>query len=364
MLPDHGADLEGFIFSPLRDDVITLKADEIHGVLTRGIAFGEIVAVRMAPIEGAESSIRLIGLLPPVADQRRASGRPHRLRLRHRGDPPMSGIESTPFVYTSRDYGRLRTDMIGRLKIADPRVGDERVELRGDPPRTVRLRRRHRQLQCRPDGRRGLPGDGGAARERPEPGCAVRLHTVAADRRQGLGDLHQGRRRRATSTSPPAPSSTPRRRPTARSSSRPTSTTRWRDRHRDGHRHRGHDRVPGGGRAQLRCRASDLPAVQQERDQGQRHRLHQGRAHRLGHQRAHARGVAAGAAHVRRRLHRPGLHDRPRRARLHLRPLRRRRVRRDPARRRADRRDVPLRCRCRRQRRRRRHPQPRAWAAS
>jgi hypothetical protein len=60
MRPDHGADLEGFIFAPLRDDVIALKADEIHGILVRGIAFGEIVAVRMVPIEGAESSVRLI----------------------------------------------------------------------------------------------------------------------------------------------------------------------------------------------------------------------------------------------------------------------------------------------------------------
>jgi len=32
----------------------------------------------------------------------------------------MTGIESTPFVYTSRDYGRLRTDMISRLKTAIP----------------------------------------------------------------------------------------------------------------------------------------------------------------------------------------------------------------------------------------------------
>ena len=32
----------------------------------------------------------------------------------------MSGIESTPFVYTSRDFGRLRLDMIGRLKTAIP----------------------------------------------------------------------------------------------------------------------------------------------------------------------------------------------------------------------------------------------------
>ena len=60
MRPDHGADLEGFIFSPLRLDVINLKADEIHGVLTAGISFGEIVAVRMTPIEDAESSIRLL----------------------------------------------------------------------------------------------------------------------------------------------------------------------------------------------------------------------------------------------------------------------------------------------------------------
>jgi hypothetical protein len=59
MIPDHGADLEGFIFSPLQSDAISLKADEIHGILARGIAFGEIVAVRMAPIEDAESSVRL-----------------------------------------------------------------------------------------------------------------------------------------------------------------------------------------------------------------------------------------------------------------------------------------------------------------
>jgi hypothetical protein len=32
----------------------------------------------------------------------------------------VTGIESTPFVYTSRDFSRLRTDMIGRLKTAIP----------------------------------------------------------------------------------------------------------------------------------------------------------------------------------------------------------------------------------------------------
>jgi hypothetical protein len=32
----------------------------------------------------------------------------------------VSGIESTPFVYTSRDYGRLRTDMIERMRNAIP----------------------------------------------------------------------------------------------------------------------------------------------------------------------------------------------------------------------------------------------------
>ena len=59
MRPEHGADLEGFIFSALRDDIITLKADEVHGILVRGISFGEIVAVRMTPVTDAESSIRL-----------------------------------------------------------------------------------------------------------------------------------------------------------------------------------------------------------------------------------------------------------------------------------------------------------------
>ena len=120
MLPDHGADLEGFIFAPLRDDVINLKADEIHGVLSRGISFGEIIAVRMI----ADPRRRLLDpphrLLPPVPDQSRAAGRAYRDRPRHRGDPSMTGIESTPFVYTSRDFGRLRIDMISRLKVAIP----------------------------------------------------------------------------------------------------------------------------------------------------------------------------------------------------------------------------------------------------
>lgn len=59
MFPDHGADLEGFIFAPIRDDVVNLKADEIFGILVRGISFGEIVAVRMAPIAGTDSSLLL-----------------------------------------------------------------------------------------------------------------------------------------------------------------------------------------------------------------------------------------------------------------------------------------------------------------
>ena len=59
MRPDHGADLEGFIFAPIREDVINLKADEIHGILARGISFGEIIAVRMAPVPDSDSTIRL-----------------------------------------------------------------------------------------------------------------------------------------------------------------------------------------------------------------------------------------------------------------------------------------------------------------
>jgi hypothetical protein len=59
MHPEHGADLEGFIFAVIRDDVLQLKADEVHGILSYGISFGEIVAVRMVPIEGYDSSIRL-----------------------------------------------------------------------------------------------------------------------------------------------------------------------------------------------------------------------------------------------------------------------------------------------------------------
>ena len=59
MNPEHGADLEGFIFAPMRDDIIQLKADEVHGILSAGISFGQIVAVRMIPIEGYDSSIRL-----------------------------------------------------------------------------------------------------------------------------------------------------------------------------------------------------------------------------------------------------------------------------------------------------------------
>ncbi len=59
MLPDHGADLEGFIFAPIRADVVGLKADEIHGTLARGISFGEIVAVRMTPVRDSDSTLRL-----------------------------------------------------------------------------------------------------------------------------------------------------------------------------------------------------------------------------------------------------------------------------------------------------------------
>lgn len=59
MFPDYGADLEGFIFAPIREDVVNLKADEIHGVLVRGISFGEIVAVRLSPIPEQDSSLRL-----------------------------------------------------------------------------------------------------------------------------------------------------------------------------------------------------------------------------------------------------------------------------------------------------------------
>lgn len=59
MRPGHGADLLSFIFSPVRNDLMGFKADEVRTYLNAKIPFGRIVSVNMTPVEGMESTVRL-----------------------------------------------------------------------------------------------------------------------------------------------------------------------------------------------------------------------------------------------------------------------------------------------------------------
>jgi phage baseplate assembly protein W len=59
MRPNHGADLGGFLFSPIMDDLMATKAQEVRDILNRTVGLGVIRSVEMAQVLGAESSVRV-----------------------------------------------------------------------------------------------------------------------------------------------------------------------------------------------------------------------------------------------------------------------------------------------------------------
>src|SRR5687767_5293463 len=59
MRPEHGADLEDFLFSPVVDAFMAPKAAEIKNVLNSSIGYGEVVEVMMSAEESSFSSVRV-----------------------------------------------------------------------------------------------------------------------------------------------------------------------------------------------------------------------------------------------------------------------------------------------------------------
>lgn len=58
MLPNHGCDLQGFLFAQVEAAHLAVKAGEIKDVLVRGISFGEILNVVGEEVANAPSTVR------------------------------------------------------------------------------------------------------------------------------------------------------------------------------------------------------------------------------------------------------------------------------------------------------------------
>lgn len=59
MRPQYGADVAGFLFSPIAELALNIKAGEIKSFLQSQIALAEIVHVTMQPAQSAPSTVRL-----------------------------------------------------------------------------------------------------------------------------------------------------------------------------------------------------------------------------------------------------------------------------------------------------------------
>lgn len=59
MLPTHGADLDGFLFSPVIEELMSAKAQEIRDQLSRKVGLGTILAVTMEQVIGHSSSVKV-----------------------------------------------------------------------------------------------------------------------------------------------------------------------------------------------------------------------------------------------------------------------------------------------------------------
>jgi phage baseplate assembly protein W len=59
MLPEHGADLQSFLFAPILSATLSAKADEIKTILSAKISFGEILKVSLEPVANAVSTVKV-----------------------------------------------------------------------------------------------------------------------------------------------------------------------------------------------------------------------------------------------------------------------------------------------------------------
>jgi phage baseplate assembly protein W len=59
MRPMHGADLQGFLFSPVRNELLGIKAAEIKSLLSNRMTFGEIVQVTLDEVYAQPTTIRV-----------------------------------------------------------------------------------------------------------------------------------------------------------------------------------------------------------------------------------------------------------------------------------------------------------------
>lgn len=59
--PRYGADLRSFLFSPIRDEVMQIRANEVADLLRSYVVLADIIDVSLAPVSGVgnESTVRL-----------------------------------------------------------------------------------------------------------------------------------------------------------------------------------------------------------------------------------------------------------------------------------------------------------------
>jgi hypothetical protein len=60
MRPDHGADVQSFLFAPVIEPLLASKAAEIKSIINNSISFGEIVEVICELESGTYSTIRIV----------------------------------------------------------------------------------------------------------------------------------------------------------------------------------------------------------------------------------------------------------------------------------------------------------------
>lgn len=59
MRPQHGCDLQGFLFSPVMSTLLAQKATEVKAMLQASKTFGEIVSVELTEVSGHRSTVRV-----------------------------------------------------------------------------------------------------------------------------------------------------------------------------------------------------------------------------------------------------------------------------------------------------------------
>lgn len=59
MRPEYGADVAGFLFSPVAELALNIKAGEVRALLQRQVVLADILNVTMSPAPGTVSTVRL-----------------------------------------------------------------------------------------------------------------------------------------------------------------------------------------------------------------------------------------------------------------------------------------------------------------